>query len=208
MKRTLNFAIVILLVAGSIALLHWYRRADVVPDDAKTAGKTPADFPETASRAFDAMDGGIRLSDDEVKGRNTWLLWTAGDQVFWDRMAQHGLGTADLLKTIDSRRRGSRFRDAGLVNEPGYGAAAQPDPYGLWLDTGPQEVDIDPVVYGRPTGVVGLRLYPNPHLMTRLARSGTRRATTTIRAITTILRWYDRTWWVCHAHFAMCHSIR
>ena len=54
----------------------------------KLAGKTVADFPQTASHAFDAMDGGIALTDDETKGRNTWLLWTAGDQTFWDRMAQ------------------------------------------------------------------------------------------------------------------------
>ena len=56
----------------------------VVPDDAKAAGKTVADFPQTASHAFDAMDGGIALSEDEVQGRNTWLLWTAGDQAFWE----------------------------------------------------------------------------------------------------------------------------
>ena len=73
------------------------------------------------------MDGGVPLSDDEVKGRNTWLLWTAGDQVLWDYLAQHGLGTADLLKTIDSRRRPSRFKDMGLVNQPGMAQAAQPD---------------------------------------------------------------------------------
>ena len=83
------------------------------------------------------------LSDDERQGRNTWLLWTAGDQVFWDRMAQHGLGTADLLKTIDSRLRNSRFKDMGLVNQPGFEQAAQPDEYGLWLDTGPQEDGVD-----------------------------------------------------------------
>ena len=40
------------------------------------------------------MDGDIALTDDENQGRNTWLLWTAGDQTFWDRMAQQGLGSA------------------------------------------------------------------------------------------------------------------
>jgi len=134
----------------------------VVLDDAKAAGKTVADFPQTGSHAFDAMDGGLRLTESERKGRNTWLLWTAGDQVFWDRMAQHGLGTADLLKTIDSRRRPSRFRDMGLVNQPGLAQATQPDQYGLWLDTGPQEENVDAAIYGRPSGIVGLRVYPNP----------------------------------------------
>jgi cytochrome c5 len=151
-------------VLGAVIALYFARRQDdpAIPDDAKAAGKTPADFPETSSVAFDEMESGLPLTNDERKGRNTWLLWTAGDQVFWDRMAQQGLGTADLLKTIDSRLRKSRFRDLGLINQPGFSEATQPDEYGLWLDTGPQELDVDAAVYGRPSGVVGLRIYPNP----------------------------------------------
>jgi hypothetical protein len=148
---------------GLIAFLIWSRAHGPISDDAKAAGKTVADFPETASHAFDAIDGGISLSDDERKGRNTWLLWTAGDQVFWDGMAQHGFGTADLLKTIDSRHRNTRFKEMGLVNEPGYKSAVSADEYGLWLDTGPVEAGVDPSIYGRPSGIVGLRIYPNPH---------------------------------------------
>jgi hypothetical protein len=154
----------ILLLVGIAMVLLWVRRGfdEAVPDDAKAAGKTVADFPQTSSRALDAMDGGLVLTDEEREGRNTWILWTAGDQVFWDRMAQHGLGTADLLKTIDSRKRGSRFKEMGLVNQPGLAPANQPDQYGLWLDSGPQEDGVDPAVYGRPSGIVGLRVYPNP----------------------------------------------
>ncbi len=152
----------LLVVVAAAAL--WFVRPPIhsIPDDAKAAGKTVTDFPQTASRAFDAVDGGIALSEDETKGRNTWLLWTAGDQTFWDYMAQHGLGTVDLLKTIDSRGRASRFREMGLVNQPGMAQATQPDEYGLWLDAGPQEDGVDAAIYGRPTGVMGLRLYPNP----------------------------------------------
>lgn len=126
------------------------------------AGKTTADFPQTDTHAFDAMDGGIALDADETKGRNTWVLWTAGDQVFWDYMARNGFGIVDLLKTLDSRHRGSRFAEMGLINEPGYTEAAQPDQYGLWLDQGPQESGVDANIYGRPSGVIGLRIYPNP----------------------------------------------
>ena len=50
----------------------------------------------------------------------------------------------------------------GLVNQPGFEHATQPDEYGLWLDIGAQEDGVDPAVYGRPTGIVGLRVYPNP----------------------------------------------
>jgi hypothetical protein len=162
MKKNLVAILLVIFFCGLLALL-WWRHHSPIPDDAKAAGKTVADFPETLSHAFDSMDGGIQLNEGERKGRNTWLLWTAGDQVFWDHMAQHGLGTADLLKTIDSRRRSSRFSEMGLVNEPGYQAAAKPDDYGLWLDVGPVEDGVDPAVYGRSSGIVGLRIYPNPH---------------------------------------------
>ena len=101
----------VLTVAG-IAVALWFLRPRFpgVVDDAKAAGKTVADFPQTASRWFGAMDGGIALNDDETRGRNTWLLWTAGDQTLWDRMAQQGFGLSDLLKTIDSRQHKTRFR--------------------------------------------------------------------------------------------------
>jgi hypothetical protein len=152
-----------LILAGVVVELLFHRPCRPAPvDDAKAAGKTAADFPQTASHAFDAMDGGIKLTDDETLGRNTWLLWTAGDQTFWDRMAQRGYGLSDLLKTIDSRQRNTRFRDMGLVNQPGFEQASQPNEYGVWLDNGPQEDGVDPAVYGRPSGIVGLRLYPNP----------------------------------------------
>lgn len=163
MKRALSLAI-FLVIAGcvSVYLTRHNKRNAIVPDDAKLAGKTPSDFPETATHAFDAMDGGVLLNEDETKGRNTWLLWTAGDQVFWDYIAQRGFGISDLLKTLDSRQRNSRFRLMGLVNQPDFVQASQPDPYGLWLDVGPQEPRVDRSVYGRPSGVVGLRIYPNP----------------------------------------------
>jgi hypothetical protein len=153
---------VIVLVIFAIAFVFQAFRSAAVPDAAKAAGKTSADFPQTVSPVFNEMDGRLLLTQDEIKGRNTWILWTAGDQTMWDRLAQHGLGTADLLKTIDSRHRPTRFKEMGLINQPGFEQTTQPDQYGLWLDVGPQEPDIDPAVYGRSSGIVGLRLYPNP----------------------------------------------
>ncbi len=152
------------LIVAAVVIGAWFLRPCIPApvDDAKAAGKTVADFPQTTSRAFDQMDGGIVLSADETMGRNTWLLWTAGDQTFWDRMAQQAFGLSDLLKTIDSRQRTTRFRDIGLVNQPGFEQATRPDEYGLWLDTGVEEDGVDSSVYGRPSGIVGLRIYPNP----------------------------------------------
>jgi hypothetical protein len=40
-------------------------------------GRKPADFPELAIDVFKAMDSGIALTEDEIKGRNTWNLGAA-----------------------------------------------------------------------------------------------------------------------------------
>ncbi len=138
-------------------------------DDAKAAGRTPADFPQISVDVFAPMDGGIALTEEEVKGRNTWLLWTAGNQVFWDRIAREGYGIVDLLKTLDSRKRPTRFREMGLINEPGFRMAAAPDEQGLWLDEriGPAPVGVDEAIYGRSSGVIGFRIYPNPDFVDR-----------------------------------------
>ena len=103
-------------------------------------------------------------TSDEVKGRNTWLMWTGGNEAFWDFMSQHSYGLCDLLKTLDSRKRPTRFKEMGMVNEPGFTQASKQDQYGLWLDerVGPEAEGVDPKVYGKASGIVGLRLYPNP----------------------------------------------
>lgn len=160
MKKIVLYSVVVMLIA--VWAVHRHREYAIVPDAAKLTGRSVSDFPETASHAFDEMDGAIALSDAERKGRNTWLLWTAGDETFWDTMARDGAGIGDLLRAIDSRQRTTRFHDGGLINQPGFTAASKPDQYGLWIDEGPQEPGVDPRVYGRSTGIVGLRLYPNP----------------------------------------------
>jgi hypothetical protein len=138
-------------------------------------GRTAADFVQVSADVFKPMDGAIQLTEDEAKGRNTWILWTGGNEQFWERMSRESYGIVDLLKTIDSRNRGTRFSAMGLVNEPGTKQATKPDEFGLWIDEVdeayvspagvPRSTDpavVDPKVYGRPTGIVGLRLYPNP----------------------------------------------
>ena len=127
-------------------------------------GRKPSDFPESKIDVFAQMDDGIALTPDEIQGRNTWNLWCAGNEQFWDRMAREGHGLIDLLKTIDSRRRTRRFQEMGLINQPGCRPATAPDQYGLWLDdtTGSEPAGIDPKVHGRPTGIMGFRLFDNP----------------------------------------------
>jgi hypothetical protein len=131
-------------------------------DDA--GGRKPEDLPEIAEDVFEPMDGGIALSPEEIKGRNTWNLWCAGTEQFWERMSRESFGLVDLLKTIDSRGRSSRFKQAGLINEPGYKQATKPDQYGLWIDEAiePEPPAIDPKVYGRSSGIMGFRIFDNP----------------------------------------------
>jgi hypothetical protein len=135
-------------------------------DEAKAAGKTTADFPQITVDIFKPMDGGIDLSPEEIMGRNTWNLWSGGNQHFWNHAAQDSYGLMDLLKMLDNRKfsRGERFKILGLVNEPGFRAASKPDEFGLWLD---EQVELEPkgideTVYGKPSGVLGFRLFPNP----------------------------------------------
>lgn len=134
-------------------------------DEAKAAGKTPEDFPELAIDLFKDMDGGIELTEDEIKGRNTWMVWTAGNQAFWDHLANNSFGAIDLLKILDTRNRGQRFKYYGLINDPGFRQASQPDAMGLWLDevVVPEPAGVDEAVYGRASGIAGLRLFDNPN---------------------------------------------
>ncbi len=120
-----------------------------------------------------------------------WLVWTGGNDRLWDEMTVKSVGTFDLLKTVSSypglkASRDNRWNYLGLVNEPCYKKATAPDPnrYGLWLDTrdpscGPEPFENEskypgvkigargkniPVgsYYGYATGIVGLRMFPNP----------------------------------------------
>jgi hypothetical protein len=130
-----------------------------------------------------------------IYGRNTWLMWCGGDEYFWDWLSQDAYGVLDFLRMLDSRKRESRFRDLGLINQPGLRATAKPGPYGLYLDVverrigegegyspysgpkpkGPDDPNalegdgVNPAVYGYPSGVIGLRLFPNPNFTTNKA---------------------------------------
>ena len=156
------------MVASTSLLLLWWLALGCAGPPASLlddgGGRKPEDFPELAEDVFKPMDGGIPLTSDEIKGRNTWNLWCGGNEQFWDRVAREELGLFDLLKTIDSRNRDRRFQDLGLINEPGYRKATKQDQYGIWIDEAVENPSptIDSKVYGRSTGVMGFRLFPNP----------------------------------------------
>lgn len=177
MNRTLGVVLVLVALALVGAGVGWYLwESGVKPSELlgrinppgkppiDGPGKTARDFPEPDTDFFKPMDGGIALSPEEIKGRNAWILWTGGNEQFWGRMARESYGLIDFLKTIDSRGRKQRFEKAGLVNEPGTAASEKPDEFGLFIDhyTDKAPAGLDESVYGRTTGIIGFRLYPNP----------------------------------------------
>ena len=173
--------------AWAAAAVH----AQVVADEARLAGRAAQTFPAADEDYFKGMDGGIALTTDEVKGRNMWVVWTGGNDRLWDKLTNLTYGTFDLLKILSSYpglkySRDNRFDYFGLVNEPCFTKATGPDPqrYGLWLDVRDPNCPADPFAneqkypgvaigargknipvgsyYGYPTGILGLRLFPNP----------------------------------------------
>lgn len=135
----------------------------------------PAYWKETSVDVFPGMNG-ITLDPSKpdekeaLRGRIVWNLWVGDSGLMWDWLSQHGFGTADLIKTVDSRRRPTRFREMGVINQPGFVQAVRPDRYGLFIDVpDPNDPDgkfdeyVDYNTYGRSTGVIGLRLTDNPN---------------------------------------------
>ena len=173
------------------SLFHKGPQSGHVQDEALLAGRSAASFIAGDEDYFHDMDSAIQLTSDEVKGRNMWILWTGGNDKMWDTLTATSVGTLDFLKTISSypgmaASRANRWNYLGLVNEPCFKQAQGPNPdrYGLWLDTRDPACPADPFeneakypgvkigargknipvgsYYGYATGVVGLRLFPNP----------------------------------------------
>src|SRR4030095_6968678 len=163
----------------------------LVRDEALRAGRTAASFPAANEEYFHDMDGGLQLTPEEIRGRNTWIVWTGGNDRLWDQMNAISFGALDFLKTLSSHpslraSRDTRGEYLGLVNEPCFEKATGPDPqrFGLWLDKRRADCPPDPFeneqkypgvkigargknipvgsYYGYETGIVGLRLFPNP----------------------------------------------
>jgi hypothetical protein len=166
-------------------------RPGTVLDEAKRAGLTAQHFKAADEDYFHDMDGGLTLDVEQIKGRNMWNVWTGGNDRFWDAISTFSFGTLDFLRTLSSHPsmhygRRNRWVYLGLVNEPCFTEAKGPDPnrYGLWLDQRDPDCPPDPFAderkypgarvgargttvpvgsyYGEPSGIVGLRLFPNP----------------------------------------------
>src|SRR6188474_1076786 len=127
------FSLVLLFTLGNRC--HGEQKA--APPPAKTPERYLHDpqMQETLVDLFPGMDGpNPNLTAEEIRGRIVWNLWTGDSYRMWDFLAKNGFGTSDLLKTIDSRGRDTRFARVGMINQPGFQSAPGPDRYGLFLD--------------------------------------------------------------------------
>ncbi len=190
-------------------IVNYFRGMDVI---SAPAGSTSTNLLETWPDPLLDLhpQRGARVLMDpvatpsEVLGRNTWMIWCGGNEAFWDWLADHSLGFMDLLKLLDSRKRGQRWHNAGMVNEPEMRETVKPadGEFGLWLDQPVGETEReyrrkvlkevfsgDPAtaqyqndpygetgaysnvppwrIYGLSSGVIGLRLFPNPNFDAR-----------------------------------------
>src|SRR4029453_18729485 len=107
-----------------------------VPDEARRGNRPATSFAHAAEAYFREMDqtkaGILKLDENQEKGRNTWILWTGGNDRVWDTLSFSSFGALVLLKTISSYPNAvsknpndklkfsleNRWSYLGLVNEP------------------------------------------------------------------------------------------
>jgi hypothetical protein len=166
MKGSTWVSVLIVLAGGSLtlaghaatAIQHAGPRSDPGPSRGAASATVTPSQPAGGYDTYQA--GGAGLTPLERRGRDTWYFWTGGGQNLWRQIAVITHGATDLLFYVDSHRNGHRFRDLGVLTEPGCRPATGPDEYGLWFDV--CESENVPDIPGAPSGVLGLRKFPNP----------------------------------------------
>jgi hypothetical protein len=216
-----KYVIALLVVGAIAGLVYFNTGLNPAPcgkgagkvlDEAKCVGREPETFTASEDNYLGDMDYGITHHPEEVaarlspfvpgitpdaavkaaiRGRNTWVIWSAGNDRMWDELSRVSANTVDFLKTLSNHpglkfNRDNRWQYMGLVNEPCFKRSTGPraDRFGLWLDVRDPDCGPDPFedetkypgvkigargknipvgsYYGYATGVVGLRLFPNP----------------------------------------------
>lgn len=132
-------------------IVDYFEKMDSVGRPREGAADWPDALLDKKESAYVRKDQGregrevspFKLTDQEAFGRNAWMIWCAGNEGFWDWLANNSYGSSDVLKLLDSRKRGTLFQEAGLINEPEMRAVGSPEEtdFGLWLSVPSDERD-------------------------------------------------------------------
>ena len=146
-SRKFLLAVVLIAVVAGLVWYFFPVGSGLILDEALKANprREAESFAAADEDYFRDMDrdrnGPVTLTPEEIKGRNTWLVWTGGDDRLWDVLGNTSAGAVDFVKVLSSHpsqhySRSSRWEYFGLVNEPCFEKATGPDPdrWGLWLD--------------------------------------------------------------------------
>ena len=136
-RKFVGLIVVIVAILAVVAVIKYLIRPKPghIKDEAMRAGRTVESLAGSDSDYLRAMDGGLNaeevhkalqfLSKEEAwkaynRGRNNWIVWTAGNDTLWDFLANNSFGAFDLLKTLSSH---PSIKYCGN-KKPLYGSAA------------------------------------------------------------------------------------
>ena len=98
-----------------------------------------------------------------IRGRNNWIVWTGGNDRFWNFISNETFGSLDFLKLISNDpnqpySRNNRWQELGLVNEPCFTQNSNPleERWGLRLDVRKTDCAADP--YANESKYPGIKL--------------------------------------------------
>jgi hypothetical protein len=166
-KRSWQFLFCLLLIScfcfPSVAAAVEYPSSDVSTPESTSAPTNQSQYPDSAYDPSTNACGELgylpanpALTEAENRGRCTWYLWTGGNETLYRTLTQKTNGQIDPLAILDTRKRDTRFKEIGALNDPGCKKADHPDQYGLWLDECK-----DP----HSTGIMGIRKFKNPNFV-------------------------------------------
>ncbi len=91
--RLIILIVFVVLVGGILIFVKWWNRGPQpgsVLDEARAVNRSPGSLPAANEDYFHDMDqtkdGVVALTPEEVKGRNSWVVWTGGNDRLWDKL--------------------------------------------------------------------------------------------------------------------------
>ena len=112
-------------------LKYWDGKYYPPSEGAEAAGESPNSTDAYVPPSDESADAG--LSPLDIKGRNAWMLWTGGNELFWDWLSRHGYDSLDFLKLVDSDGAPTAVRESWTHQRTGHASSdKRGDKGGLW----------------------------------------------------------------------------